>query len=238
MLGDNEDETTAFKEFLQQVTNEVARCLGSAIGESAAKIQNLESRELDLQKQIKALEDAAMKSDYDGLTEVLNRQGWLRRAAHLFGLCQKHQTGCALGFLDIDSFKSINDTRGHVAGDTVLIKVAQSLQQVLGNHGVAGRIGGDEFVFALIAKDEAEAQTIVEQLQAAIRVQRIEITPDAGAPPAPPVHVTTSVGSFWIGIPSPKLTVDAALKAADELMYQAKKGGKACCAFGRLKTAA
>jgi diguanylate cyclase (GGDEF)-like protein len=229
MLGDEDEGGAAFKEFVREVTGQVAKCLTSSIGESAARIQTLHTSNVTLEDKVKKLEDVAVKSEHDALTGVLIRAAWLRRCQRLFALCREHQVGCAIGFLDVDNFKSVNDNHSHKVGDAALIKVGSTLQKMLGDRGLVGRLGGDEFAFALVCKTEAEVQSRLNNAGAAVNRFTLD-----GAD-SKPLDVTASIGAFWMGVPNADLKVEAALESADKLMYEAKKGGKARCVFGQLR---
>src|SRR2546423_7838704 len=114
----------------------------------------LKTRESALSGQVRDLERQAIKSDYDSLTGVLNRKGFLSKAAKMLPLSREYQTGCAMGFADLDDFKSINDKHGHAAGDEALVAIASALGRAVGQQGIVARLGGDEFVFFLLAASE------------------------------------------------------------------------------------
>jgi diguanylate cyclase (GGDEF)-like protein len=226
-LGDADDTSVAFRQFLQAVTSEVARCMTSAIGESAAQITTLKTRESALSGQVRDLERQAIKSDYDSLTGVLNRKGFLSKAEKMLSLSRDYQTGCALGFADLDNFKSVNDTHGHAAGDEALTAVASALGRAVGQQGIVARLGGDEFVFLLLAPSENAAQETSRLI--VHETAKLSIPADGGL-----LRLTASLGLFWIGVAGPAQDVASALADADRLMYQAKHAGKARCVFGRL----
>jgi diguanylate cyclase (GGDEF)-like protein len=231
LLGEADDTSVAFKQFLQAVTSEVARCMTSAIGESAAQISTLRTRESALTGQVRDLERQAIKSDYDSLTGVLNRQGFLSKAAKMLALSREYLTGCAVGFADLDDFKSVNDKHGHACGDEALVAIASALGRAVGEQGIVGRLGGDEFVFLLLAASEDVAQETSRRITD--ETAKLSIPVEAGA-----LKLTASMGVFWIGVAAPEQDVAGAISEADRLMYEAKRGGKARCAFGRLATAA
>ncbi|WP_244333645.1 GGDEF domain-containing protein [Streptomyces seoulensis] len=142
----------------------------------------------------------------DPLTGLHTRAGWTARAERLLA---KHPNALVV-LVDLDDFKAINDQHGHPAGDAVLAATARRLNDWVGRHGIAGRIGGDEFV-AIVT--EPAHTTGFNALRTALDR---------------PVHhngevlpVSASVGrSRRADLPVPTLT--DALSAADTAMYAAK----------------
>ncbi len=140
----------------------------------------------------------------DPLTGARNRRGFFEDAGRTAGL------GSVLALLDVDRFKSVNDTLGHAAGDLVLRAVvdAAALETATAG-GIVGRLGGDEFVVLLPPGCEDVATRLTDRLRG-LAVQ----LPDGGE-----VHVTASVGVVTIG---PGQTVDDAVAEVDGRMYRAK----------------
>ncbi len=85
----------------------------------------------------------------DSLTGLLNHGAWKDQLDIAFQRCRRQQQGAAIALIDIDHFKSINDTYGHVAGDIVLRQLSKMLKQNLRAADIAGRYGGDEFCVIL-----------------------------------------------------------------------------------------
>jgi diguanylate cyclase (GGDEF)-like protein len=123
----------------------------------------------------------------------------------------------------------VNDTHGHYAGDAALIAAATLLLATLKDTGIAGRMGGDEFVFAFVARPEVLDSAIASVVQ---NMACVSFAHDGT-----PLQVTTSIGVFPIGIPEAGVNADSALRAADDLMYQAKRAGKGRGVIGQLRTA-
>ncbi len=119
-----------------------------------------------------------------------------------------------LAYLDVDNFKSVNDRYGHAAGDELLRAVAATLKSSVRATDVVGRIGGDEFVVLLGECGETQARMVVA------KIQRSLAGPAADGKP----EVTFSIGS--VTSVAAKGTIDDIIKAADELMYGAKRGGR------------
>ena len=163
------------------------------------------STALELRRAMHRMRDMAMT---DGLTGLPNRSAMM--AALDAVLAQ--QRGFTLLFIDLDGFKQVNDTLGHAAGDAVLKLVAEVLRGTLRQGDVVARLGGDEFC-ALLA-DAAGARPLGERLRLAL-AERLGREGYA---------VTASIGALRFA--SPPASAEAALAAADGLMYAAKAAGK------------
>ena len=153
---------------------------------------------------------------YDKLTGLPNRTLLLDRLSHALGRRRRSRERCAVMFLDLDSFKDINDSLGHEAGDEVLRETAKRLSASLRDSDTAARLGGDEFVVLLEGFDQPDnIHTVTHRILTALN-QEIPIEDQT-------VSVTASIGiSFF---PEDGETVESLLKAADTAMYHSKKRG-------------
>lgn len=160
---------------------------------------------------------------YDALTGLPNRRLLLDRLDHTCASLRRSQSHAALLFIDLDNFKSLNDTRGHDVGDHLLIQVAKRLGRCLRACDTVARFGGDEFVVLAqnLADDETTARQDVEKLAHKIaRLLRSPYILDGG----PEHHSTPSIGVTLFG--HPPRPVQELLKQADFAMYQAKAAGR------------
>jgi diguanylate cyclase (GGDEF)-like protein/PAS domain S-box-containing protein len=159
---------------------------------------------------------------FDALTELPNRASLLdhlRRA--LLGSARSHKVG-ALMFLDLDNFKTLNDTHGHAAGDMLLQAVARRLEHSVREADMVARLGGDEFVI-LVQPDEESLDAAAHQAETvAAKVVQAMRTPFQLADFA--YSVSTSIGVTMINGATD--TVESTLKQADTAMYQAKAAGR------------
>ena len=152
LLGESDESSAAVKEFLQSVGAEVAGILEGAICESLLQIGKLKTRGVELEGKIADLKREALQADYDSLTKALTRRGFVVRAERFLRAAREYETPCAVGFVDVDNFKALNDKLGHDGGDAALVKVAERLCEHFRGRGIVGRVGGDEFAVLLIAK--------------------------------------------------------------------------------------
>eukprot|EP01036_Dinobryon_divergens_P061500 gene61500-biopygen5736 len=127
-----------------------------------------------------------------------------------------HQVGLLL--IDLDRFKSINDTLGHSAGDEVLIEVAQRLEGIVGHSGMVARLGGDEFLVVLQSKNNDRFEQVASETLAALG-SAINVKGRA-------LVVSPSIGLSVY--PDNGDSLDTLMKYADLAMYRAKEDGRNC----------
>jgi diguanylate cyclase (GGDEF)-like protein/PAS domain S-box-containing protein len=159
---------------------------------------------------------------YDPLTELPNRRLLIERLQQAFAQGARSGQHGAVLFLDLDNFKTINDTKGHDAGDQLLTEVAKRLNVCVRDGDTVARLGGDEFVVVLDAlspvADEAAAQAdmVAEKIRAALS-QPYQLTSHIQ-------HTTPSIGVVLFR--GHQQGLDDVLKHADTAMYQAKTAGR------------
>lgn len=153
----------------------------------------------------------------DKLTGLLNRIPYDEILSDAFQRFSRYNEGSALLALDIDHFKSINDTYGHDAGDEVLRKVAQILRGQTRSVDKAFRIGGEEFAIYLPQCDDTATRNTGERIRQAVEDMDIVVN-------AQTIKITISVGYARTRVSTD--TPDKLKKAADEALYNAKKGGR------------
>jgi len=222
-FGDTDEKSVAFKEFMQGLCAEVALCMESAIGESTTVIAELRDKGTTLEKRVGDLRQQVAQSEYDALTRVFNRAGFMRRAVRFVSLAREHAAVAALGFVDVDDFKKLNDQYGHEVGDRALTIVAQTLVAALRGNGIVGRLGGDEFCFLIFAKDAAGFEQAARHIENVCCRLQVEAGPTARA------SLTSSVGLVKLETNGPLEDLEQVMKSADELMYGAKRAGKGRC---------
>jgi diguanylate cyclase len=197
-----------------------SRQLRSAIGASHERLQRdsgraaeLEARVRDLELELRRLSDEAST---DALTQVANRRGLEQIFAEVSAQAAAAAQPLALGLLDIDNFKRLNDRLGHSAGDQALKVLAAEVCKRLRPDDRVARYGGEEFVVLLPGQPLDQAQ------QALTRLQR-SLTSSLFLHEGEEVFVTFSAGvTAW----RQGETLEAAVERADAGLYEAKRAGK------------
>ena len=154
----------------------------------------------------------------DGLTKLFNKRYLMDRLDSELKFALRHETSLSLLLLDIDHFKKVNDTHGHLAGDAVLANLAQVLGRAVRNEDVVARFGGEEFAIIL------RAIGIDPAVQMAERLRRLVELTSAGTGA---YKATVSIGVA--GLPSSVVkTPEQLVEAADRALYKAKAEGRNC----------
>ena len=146
------------------------------------------------------LKDLAMT---DPLTAVHNRRGGMLLLNTIFEMSKREKMPLTIIYIDIDNFKSTNDTLGHRAGDDLLINLAEHLKKTVRGSDIVFRIGGDEFVIGLLKTHFKEASKFSERLKIKLKKEEIEV----------------SCGIYEV---SPEDNIDDIINKADIMMYREK----------------
>ena len=164
-----------------------------------------------------AQDKLAWQANFDALTGLANRHHFWTRLQHALRRSGLEQSTTSLCVFDIDYFKDINDRFGHAAGDEVLQAIGGIVRTELRSSDVAGRLGGDEFCFALAGSDPHEAARVAERIRERLVTQAFGV--DTGAP----FSVTATFGiAEW----HPHLETKDLMDAADRALYRAKSSGR------------
>jgi len=166
-------------------------------------------------------EKLATMAKTDGLTGIYNRRYLDQRLQEELDRSQRHDSPLSLLLLDIDHFKSINDTYGHLCGDYALRGIAAELRQSLRRIDILGRYGGEEFCCILPETPLEQAHNLAERCRAQIADTPFNCFDQQ-------LKVTASIG---VAGQLPDDTVDSLIKRADAALYQAKYQGRnrVCC---------
>jgi len=174
----------------------------------------LNTRDISERKALQA--ELTHQAFHDTLTGLANRALFLDRVTHALALARRHSRTIAVIFLDLDNFKTVNDSLGHAQGDTLLIHTAERMQHAVRTADTIARFGGDEFAILIEdATDNDAAMTVVERVLESMRH---------------PFHLEGKevFASASIGIASAEAdqTASDLLRNADMAMYIAKQSGK------------
>ena len=194
----------------------------TAVVDKDGKVTNYVGAYVDFTERKKAENEIHHLAFYDPLSQLPNRRLLLDRLRQGIAAGARNHTGGALMFIDLDNFKTLNDTKGHGIGDLLLIEVSRRLQACVREGDTVSRFGGDEFVLLLEGLSEDSAHAAVQARAVGEKVLQSISQPYQleGAE----FHSSSSMGiTLFINY---KDTLDELLKQADTAMYEAKKSGR------------
>ncbi|MBT9597251.1 MAG: diguanylate cyclase [Vitreoscilla sp.] len=197
-----------------------SRTVHGLVSETRARLSDEHRRAAELEGKVRELEGELRRlSDEvstDALTQVANRRGLMQAFEVERARLEREGSSLAVGLLDIDNFKRLNDTLGHAAGDVALVALAQRVRNSLRPVDVVARFGGEEFVVLLPGTPADEAAQVLTRLQR-------QLTASLFMHDGKEVFVTFSAG---VTPYRPGERVEEALERADEALYEAKRTGK------------
>ena len=203
-------EASAYREALLELTQNYRRLMR----ETHRLIRHGDRTEAELNAVNLKLQQLSSELDYkarhDTLTGSLNRGAVFEEAQRFL-----QNQPLSLIMLDIDSFKRINDTFGHPAGDAVIRELVERLSEVLKGQGTIGRVGGEEFTILLPDTPLEAATAIAESIRHNVACRTFECLPQH--------PVTASFGISWS---APGTAFEQAYSTADAALYEAKKQGR------------
>ena len=150
----------------------------------------------------------------DGLTGLINRRIFLEQLEHELARVRRYPEIFTLAYIDLDNFKYVNDSLGHMVGDELLQTIGRTISDNLRESDLGARLGGDEFMVYFPTMDEKSAVTVMEELQKKL----IHAMDEKSWP------VTFSIG--MVTYKQPMKNVREMVHKVDELMYRVKKTGK------------
>ncbi len=188
------------------------RCRDAVTGQDAVLVS-----EADISAIKRTEERANFLAMHDPLTGLPNRSHVMQRFERAVATIQSAGDEAALLFIDLDHFKDVNDTLGHIAGDTLLVQIAARLQAATRNTDVVARLGGDEFLILMVSKNiRSEVDNVRQRLMRTV-AEPVMISGHE-------VRVTPSVGVALY--PRDGRDIETLLRNADLAMYTAKDRGR------------
>jgi len=178
-------------------------------------IRQLHLSQLKISEQNQKLQ---LLASSDPLTGCLNRRTFFEQAEQLFADAAVARRPLAFAMVDVDHFKQVNDRHGHLAGDRVLVSLAELLQKFCAFPSLVGRYGGEEFCIAIVGLSEANVERLVERMRLAVS--------DAATWLPTEDRTTVSIGIASLGHSTH--TLADLVKRADDALYAAKSGGRNC----------
>ena len=188
------------------------------LGELEARLR-AGKRIVDLQNElISAQETLRIQAMQDPLTQILNHGAILDALLNELNRGQRELQPLSLILADLDGFKNVNDSYGHVAGDQVLIEVARRMRNCLRSYDAIGRYGGEEFLIVLPNSDDSQALRLAERIRVAVcsepfRFHHVDLT------------VTVSQGVTTWTTPD-TIPIERLIQAADHALYAVKNSGR------------
>lgn len=177
--------------------------------------------QIKLEQRLEAMTLASQhRAHTDELTGLPNRRALMRRLEEELERAHRYGRFLSLIILDLDHFKSVNDTHGHATGDQVLVATADAMESVCRDQDMAGRMGGEEFAVILPETDLAGAHTLADRVRLEIGRKTYEAPSGNGS-----FRVTASLGVATLE-PGAVATVKALIQSADEALYKAKHQGR------------
>ncbi len=167
--------------------------------------------------------DLERLASIDSLTGTFNRGYFLSAAKNENQRSKRYGHHLSLLMLDIDNFKSVNDTYGHDVGDEALKSTVATILQVLRTEDTLGRFGGEEFIVLLPETSAARAEPVAQRIRQ--MVAEIVMETEQG-----PLSFTISIGIAEV---RDNEEIEAILKRADSALYEAKKNGRNCVVMAR-----
>jgi len=152
----------------------------------------------------------------DGLTQIHNKRYFMDFLDREMARCARYERDLSLALFDLDHFKSLNDTYGHLAGDHVLRRMAQVVSRRIRREELFARYGGEEFAIVLPETQAARAHTVGEEIRALIEAEVFSFDGED-------IRITISLG---IASMTDQQEPNEFIKIADAALYQAKRGGR------------
>jgi diguanylate cyclase (GGDEF)-like protein len=170
----------------------------------------------DITNSIRMMKKLEQVAYTDSLTGIYNRRHFMELAMMQFERAKRANVACHLMMLDLDFFKNVNDTYGHIAGDAVLRKVSVCIKEIVRSYDLVARYGGEEFVVMISDSDGETAMRLAERIRS-----HVEKNPCRYEDHLLPI-------TFSIGVASDKDadSFETLLRHADDAMYEAKKNGR------------
>jgi diguanylate cyclase (GGDEF)-like protein len=202
-----------FEEVLARVkTHLKIRKLQTQLEEKTANL------EAEIARRIKAEEELKRLAALDSLTGINNRRTFFELAEIEMERALRYGNSITLLMMDIDHFKKVNDCFGHLAGDQILINVANLCRKNLRSFDLVARYGGEEFIAMLPRTDLQVGESIAERMRRLVKKKEYNCKQHT-------ITVTMSVGVAEVDRAKP-VTLETLIEQADQALYQAKRSGR------------
>lgn len=207
-------------------TDKLGALISNMVGDTdkmRGSMQNLQSELAASKQQVdklhQELQSARGEAMTDPLTELLNRRGFETRAKQIYADQATLDKGLCLLMVDIDHFKKVNDTYGHLFGDKVIRAIAATLKSKVRGEDSVARLGGEEFAVMLPATDISGARTVAENIRQSIergKIRRLDTQEQIGG-----ITISVGIAAYTSGVKVADL-----LDQADKALYVSKQTGR------------
>jgi diguanylate cyclase (GGDEF)-like protein len=204
---------------LHQSAHSLAVKIGRGLKITLDDYENLIEKEWNFTKAVVEFKEELLKTlfEFDPLTDILNRQAFIRILRKEYARLFRTADSCCICMVDLDSFKAVNDTHGHRAGDRVLRLAARHFSRNLRPYDSICRYGGEEFLICLPNTTLGTAKAIMNRLRGGLASLKIDL--DEGEN----VKITASFGIAKVAVDG---SLEKDIARADEAMYAAKQAGR------------
>ena len=182
------------------------------------RVQKYVSIRFDVTEKRQLMHTLQWRAERDELTGLPNRFLLSERLEQSIAAVQRYHNTLAVGMLDLDGFKRINDRYGHATGDRLLVAVADRLKQIIRGGDTLARLGGDEFVLVMRVQDTEELESAMRRILSAL--SSVYTIDGIG------IHISASIGVTLY--PNDNEDAETLLRHADQAMYKAKQSGRDC----------
>ena len=184
------------------------RLVTSRITDKSGKTVRLLGKLVNVQKEMEEMQSFQNKAERDVLTQLYNREGFHKRIPEIV-------SEVMFAVIDVDNFKTVNDTLGHTGGDYCLMLLTRQLLSTMGEKAVVARFGGDEFMVAIIGTTPEESKNLIEKL---VHSMDTEVTYQESK-----MRISISLGAVYS---KAAIKRDELFEKADEALYMTKEAGK------------
>ncbi len=191
---------------------------GTAIRMNGAHIDITHIKSLQKELEVKT-EELKVLASLDPLTKLYNRRYFSEVSEHIFHLAQRDTVNLSVIMIDIDKFKTVNDTHGHKTGDKVIVSLSDALQELIRSSDIICRYGGEEFLILLPNTDTKGATSMSNKINN--RIDEIMIDTNDKTP----LKFTVSMGVSEVHLQKDQ-TIEEAIDRADIALYEAKNSGR------------
>jgi diguanylate cyclase (GGDEF)-like protein len=209
---------TQLTDLFESATREAANNTTELVGTVNELMRQAATAGMEMNDLLRQQDQLQEKTTRDPLTGVLNREGFNAEANELLAKAARYGIGFAVAYLDIDQFKTLNDTFSHEFGDFALKTMVAGVTEAMPQNQLLGRMGGDEFVVVLNDCTEERAKQILDHVLSNVGGKTVRKRNHA-------TQIFVSAGLVYVCPTSRKQELDALVCAADKLMYQAKRAG-------------